>query len=129
MKTRVSTGLLIATLLLFLVCAAIAQEPKPGYGKDHQQKPRLLLCQTNRRIEWPPPLTCRYNGEKLSRACKRILNKAARMLRDNPGTTVTVYGIDDSVCEYLSWSGVNVERILGKPFSGGVLVLVIHGQK
>jgi hypothetical protein len=119
MKTKI---IILSGAILFLSTSVFGQEL--GYGEDHEGKPHLLLCQA--RIQEPPkPLTCAYHGE-LTRACKRILNRTAKMLRDNPGTTVTVYGIDDSVGEYLSWRGVEIERILGKPFSGGMLVLVIR---
>jgi len=42
----VKTKLFIAlfTLALFLAAAALGQEPKPGYGKDTEGKPHLLLC-------------------------------------------------------------------------------------
>jgi hypothetical protein len=54
MRTRVSTGVLIAiaTLFLFLVCAAIAQEPKSlrlGYGRDTETgRPHLVLCKAQK---------------------------------------------------------------------------------
>ena len=48
MKTKLFIA--ISTLLLFLAVAALAQEKpsKPGYGKDTEGKPHLLLCKKAR---------------------------------------------------------------------------------
>jgi hypothetical protein len=113
MKTRVSTSLLIAiaTILFFLVCAAIAQEPKP------RREAKIFSC--------PAPSAPDASEWK----CERILIRAAKILKKNPDATLVMVGGDDSDGEYLTSLGIDPKRITEKPSSGRLVLIVRFAPK
>jgi hypothetical protein len=113
MKTRVSTSLLIAiaTILFFLVCAAIAQEPKPG------REAKIFSC--------PAPSAPDASEAK----CERIIRAAAKILKQHPEANIVMIGADDSDGELLVSLGVDPKRITSRPSSGRLVLVVRFAPK
>ena len=109
MKTKITIALF--TILFFLVCAAIAQEPKPG------REAKIFSC--------PAPSAPDASEWK----CERIIRAAAKILKQHPEANIVMIGADDSDGEFLVSLGVDPKRITSRPFSGRLVLIVRFAPK